>query len=139
MRVPRSGAFLAAALFLSLGLGACSSKASTTSTTPTTVASSGSSSSAAQSSTTAAPAAAAGKISIKGFKFVPDPSSAKVGDTITVTNEDGTDHSLTATDGTFDTGVFSSGSKTFTVTKAGTFAFHCKIHNFMTGTLTVSG
>jgi plastocyanin len=140
MRVPRSGALLAAALFLSLGLGACSSKASTSSTSSTTAsAASGSTTSApAGSSTTAAPAATAGKITIQGFKFGPDPSSAKVGDTITVTNQDGTDHSLTATDGSFDTGVFSSGSKTFTVSKAGTFAFHCKIHNFMTGTLTVS-
>ncbi|MDQ1358878.1 MAG: hypothetical protein QOJ52_489 [Acidimicrobiaceae bacterium] len=137
MRVPRSGALVAAAVFLSLGLGACSSKSSTTSTSSTTTAASGSSSSA-PSPTTGAPSAATGKITIQGFKFVPDPSSAKVGDTITVTNADGTDHSLTATDGSFDTGVFSSGSKTITLSKAGTFSIHCRIHNFMTGTITVS-
>ncbi len=141
MHVPRSGALLAAALILSAGLGACSSKSSTSSTTTTSAASgaSGSTTSVAGgTSTTAAATAAAGKITIQGFKFVPDPSKAKVGDTVTVTNQDGTDHSLTATDGSFDTGVFSSGSKTFTVSKAGTFSFHCKIHNFMTGTLTVT-
>jgi plastocyanin len=129
---------LAAALILSAGLGACSSKSSTSSTTTTSSASGSSTSAAGGTSTTAAATAAAGKITIQGFKFVPDPSTAKVGATVTVTNQDGTDHSLTATDGSFDTGVFSSGSKTFTVSKAGTFSFHCRIHNFMTGTLTVT-
>jgi plastocyanin len=70
--------------------------------------------------------------------FVPTPTQAKVGQTITVTNDDSTDHSFTAVDGSFDTGVFSSGSKTITVTKAGTFAVHCRIHNFMTGSVVVS-
>jgi plastocyanin len=136
MRVPRSAAVVAAAL-LTFGLGACSSKSSTASTT-TTVASGGTGTTAAGSSTSAPAAAAAGTIDITGFKFVPSPAQAKVGDTITVTNKDGTDHSLTANDGSFDTGVFSSGSKTITLTKAGTVSIHCRIHNFMTGSIVVS-
>jgi len=89
-------------------------------------------------STTAPAATNTNSITIKGFTFKPTPAHAKVGDTITVTNSDGTDHSLTADDGSFDTGKFSSGSKTITLTKAGTFSFHCQVHNYMTGSIQVS-
>ncbi len=82
------------------------------------------------------PASAAGAsgnaIAIKDFKFAPSPLDAKVGDTITVTNDDNTDHQLKANDSSFDTGAFSSGSKTITVMTAGTFAYHCAIHDYMT-------
>ncbi len=70
--------------------------------------------------------------------YQPNPVHVKAGTTITVTNLDGTDHSLTADNGSFDTGVFSTGSKTITITKAGTYTFHCRIHNFMTGTIIAS-
>ncbi len=130
MPAPRAGA-LAAVVILSLGLGACS-KSSPSSTSNTTAPGAGSG-----SSTTAA-AGAPGTITIKNFAFVPTPQTAKVGDTITVTNQDGTNHSLTADDGSFNTGVFSSGSKTITLTKAGTFTIHCMIHSFMTGKIVVT-
>jgi plastocyanin len=77
-------------------------------------------------------------ITIRNFKFAPNPLTVKVGGTVAVTNGDGTNHSLTADDGSFDTGVFSSGSRTIQLPRAGTFTFHCKIHNFMTGTVDVS-
>ena len=80
----------------------------------------------------------AAAITIKSFSFSPNPLVAKVGDTVTVTNLDGTNHTVTAIDGSFDTGPFSAGSKTFRLTKAGTFNFHCNIHNFMTGVIQVS-
>ncbi|MDQ6614188.1 MAG: cupredoxin domain-containing protein [Actinomycetota bacterium] len=134
MRVPRSGAITAVVL-LTLGAGACG-KSSTTSSTTTSGAAAATTTSGG-AATTAAPAGAAGTISIKNFMFQPNPAQAKVGDTITVTNVDGTNHSLTAIDGSFDTGVFSSGSKTIKLTKAGTFAIHCMIHNFMMGSVVV--
>src|SRR4051812_11194361 len=68
-------------------------------------------------------------VTIKGIAFNPTSLTAKVGDTITVKNEDGFDHSFTADDGSFDTGKFSSGAKTVTVNKAGTVAFHCVVHS----------
>jgi plastocyanin len=83
-------------------------------------------------------AVAASGITIRSFKFVPNPVTVKVGATVGVTNDDGTNHSLTADDGTFDTGVFSTGSKTIQLTRAGTFKFHCQVHNFMTGTINVT-
>ena len=95
-----------------------------------------------QSSTPAGGANSAGTtgtaITIKDFTFSPTPLHAKVGDTITVTNDDNTAHQLTANDSSFDTGAFSSGSKTITVAKAGTFAYHCAIHDYMTGVIQVA-
>jgi plastocyanin len=78
-------------------------------------------------------------ITIKDFKFSPTPLNAKVGDTITVTNQDGTDHELKANDGSFDAGRFATGSKTFAVSKTGTFAYHCDVHDYMTGVIQVAG
>jgi len=91
--------------------------------------------------TLAAPTTGAGtSITIKGFAFEPVELKATAGDTITVTNSDGTDHSLTAVDGAFDTGRFSGGTKTFKVDKAGRFEFKCEVHSFMPhGFIQVSG
>jgi plastocyanin len=117
-------------------LGACSSskKTSTSSTTTTPYGAGATTTTAGGSSSTADVTA----IAIKGFKFSPSPAHVKVGTTVTVTNDDSTDHSLTANDASFDTTVFSSGSKTITLSKAGTFSIHCRIHNFMTGSIVVS-
>jgi plastocyanin len=99
----------------------------------------GSGSSASTSSSPASAASTAGTtIAIKDFKFAPTPLNAKVGDSITVTNEDNTAHQLKANDSSFDTGSFSSGSKTIIVMTAGTFAYHCAIHDYMTGVIQVS-
>ena len=78
-------------------------------------------------------------ITIKNFVFSPNPLAAKVGDTITITNDDGTDHSVTADDRSFDTGRFASGSRTITVSHAGTVTFHCQVHPSMTGVIQVAG
>ncbi len=56
----------------------------------------------------------------------------KVGDTITVDNKDSAEHTVTARDKSFDTGRFASGTKTFTVAKAGRFEYVCDVHPFMT-------
>jgi plastocyanin len=61
----------------------------------------------------------------------------------------GKPHTLTADDGSFDTGVVTPGAEggrfagtnaTFTVTKPGTYNFHCEVHpTIMKGTMTVVG
>ncbi|MDQ3640659.1 MAG: cupredoxin domain-containing protein [Actinomycetota bacterium] len=77
--------------------------------------------------------ASAGKtITISNFEFAPEVLEVKVGDTITVDNKDSAEHTLTAKDKSFDTGRFASGTKTFTVTKAGRFEYVCDVHPFMT-------
>jgi len=79
------------------------------------------------------PAAGGGgkTVTISNFEFMPDTINAKVGDTITVDNKDSAEHSVTAADKSFDTGRFASGTKTFTVTKAGRIEYMCIVHPFM--------
>jgi len=63
------------------------------------------------------------------------------GATVTWTNSDPTTH--TTTSDKADTQQWDSGnlmpnaSYAVTFTKPGTYAFHCDIHNYMTGTITV--
>jgi plastocyanin len=94
------------------------------------------------------PAAASGAsvhIVIKNFAFVPAHPTVKPGERIVVTNEDGVAHTFTAMPGSSPQGSFNSGDidpgATGTVTApstAGSYAFYCSIHPFMTGALTVS-
>jgi plastocyanin len=80
------------------------------------------------------------EITIKDFTYSPNPLEAKVGDTITVKNDDGSAHTLTADDDSVDTGNIAGGaSGTVEMEKAGTLAYHCNIHgNTMAGTIEVS-
>jgi plastocyanin len=78
-------------------------------------------------------------IVIKNFAFSPTPLRVKAGATVTVTNNDSAAHTLTADKGAFDTGVLDGGKQmTITIDKAGTYAYHCDIHNYMTGEVVAS-
>jgi plastocyanin len=79
-------------------------------------------------------------ITIKDFAFSPTPLKAKAGATITVKNNDGTTHTFSANDNSFDTGEIAGGASA-TVTlpaKAGTVAYHCNIHSSMKGSIQVT-
>ena len=79
-------------------------------------------------------------ITIRSFAFSPTPLRVKAGTTIRVANADGTTHTLTADNGSFDTGNVDGGATaTITVPSPGRFTYHCDIHNYMTGTIQVSG
>ena len=55
-----------------------------------------------------------------------------------MSNLDGATHTLTARDGSFDTGELGGGKTAFiTLNTTGTFPYYCKIHNYMTGTVVV--
>ena len=100
-------------------------------------------SSAAPSSAAASASAAAGgagAVTIKGFAFGPATIDAKVGDTITWTNQDSVPHTVTLDDKSVDSGNI-NGNATYqhAFTQAGTFTYHCSIHPAMKGTVTVSG
>ena len=72
----------------------------------------------------------------QGLPVLADPTSVTAGATVTVTNDDGTVHTLTADDGKFDTGDLDGGaSGTITIDEPGTYAYFCDIHNYMTGTI----
>jgi len=75
-------------------------------------------------------------IAIKNFQFSPNPIVVPVGTAVTVTNDDGTAHTVTADDKKFDTGQLGGGAKgSITIAAPGKYTYHCDIHNYMTGTL----
>ncbi|TMD06380.1 MAG: amidase [Chloroflexi bacterium] len=89
------------------------------------------------SSAPSGPAAAA--VTIKNFAFSPTPLTVRTGTKVTWTQQDSTVHTVTAVDGSFDSGNLSQGqsfSRTFST--AGTFMYRCNIHQYMTATVVVS-
>ena len=77
-------------------------------------------------------------VTISNFKFAPATLNVANGTSVTVTNDDSTTHTATADDGGFDTGNLDPGaSKTITLSKPGSYAYHCDIHPFMKGTIVV--
>jgi plastocyanin len=74
-------------------------------------------------------ATAASTVTIKDFKFTPQPVQAKVGDVIAWSNQDSAPHSATMDDGSCDTKTIDPG-KTMALkfTAAGTYTYHCSIH-----------
>jgi len=87
-----------------------------------------------------------GDVSIKsgGNEYHPDTIHVQVGDTVTWTNNDrtllGTNHTVTADDGSFDSGVIGERTSfSYTFTTPGSFGYHCSIHAGMNGTVVVQG
>ena len=106
---------------LALGLAACSSSSKSSSSTP------------------AATSGGDAQITIdSSFTFKTTP--VKAGSTVTVKNESGTNHTVTSdTAGAFNVALDANGTATFTAPdKPGSYPFHCNIHSFMHGTLTVT-
>jgi plastocyanin len=88
---------------------------------------------------TAQSAATPNTVNIKNFSFSPNPITVKAGAPIAVVNDDNVTHTFTANGGAFGTGdIGSSHRDRVTVGRAGTYAYHCEIHPFMTGTVRVS-
>jgi plastocyanin len=79
-------------------------------------------------------------VSIVDFAFQPASVEIATGGTVTWTNTGQAPHTVTADDGSFDSGTLSPGatfSQTFAT--AGTFTYHCNIHPQMTATVIVGG
>ena len=94
-------------------------------------------------STSPAPAGSGGgggpAVSIENFAFAPKGLTVKVGTTVTWTNQDSSIHTATGDRQEFDTGNLAQGKAgQFTFTSAGSYSYHCTIHNYMTGTITVT-
>jgi plastocyanin len=99
-------------------------------------------SASANSSGSSAHAASGGSssaVKISNFKFAPASVTVKPGARVTATNLDSAPHTATADDGhSFDTGTLAQGaSQTISVSKPGSYPYHCTIHPFMHGTLVV--
>ena len=102
---------------------------------------SSSSSTAAPGSSTAAGAGRTG-VTIQKFAFGPATVSVKFGTAVVWTNQDDTQHTATSDPGaptSFDTGNISHGNTAvFTFQTPGSYPYHCSIHTYMKGTITVT-
>ena len=71
-----------------------------------------------------------------------DPSTLEIakGDTVQWTNKMGMEHTVSSDDGSsFDSEeIAPNGTFSYTFDTSGSFPYHCKIHEFMTGTITVA-
>jgi len=103
----------------------------------------GDNSSSSSSSTPAASSSSSsgGGVAIKmaNIAFDPKDVTVKVGQKITWTNDDSTDHNVTADSGAdFKSKDFGKGATfDFTPDKAGTIKYECTLHPGMTATVTV--
>ena len=78
------------------------------------------------------------KVDMEDFYFEPANAAIQPGDTIMWVNEGNTPHTVTADDGSFDSGTLQPGeSYSHTFQSAGMVPYHCSIHPFMTGSVTV--
>ncbi|MDZ7733991.1 MAG: cupredoxin family copper-binding protein [Acidimicrobiia bacterium] len=93
---------------------------------------------ATETTTTVSRAEGVLDLEIVDYAYQPTVDEISVGETITWTNRDEFEHTTTADDGTWDSGPLAEGGS-FEVTfdEPGTYAYHCDIHNFMTGEIVV--
>jgi plastocyanin len=78
-------------------------------------------------------------VSISVSTYKPATITVAPGTTVTWTNDDPVVHTVTADDGSWDSGNLSQ-SQTFTKTfeTAGTYTYHCTVHPWMVGTVIVT-
>ena len=79
-------------------------------------------------------------ISMKNSVFTPGTLQVNINSTVTWVNDDNMVHTVTANDGSFDSGDIAPGAKfmhSFTTT--GTFNYHCVHHTGMVGTIISTG
>lgn len=82
--------------------------------------------------------AATVQIQIKGMNFHPDRVTVAPGTTVTWTNDDSFAHTATSDTKLWDSGLLQPGkSFSHTFDRPGSFPYHCAVHTFMTGTVTV--
>ncbi|MFF4508499.1 cupredoxin family copper-binding protein [Streptomyces sp. NPDC001401] len=80
-------------------------------------------------------------VAVKNFAFAPATLTVKAGTTVTWTNQDTDAHTVTSHNagGPLRSPALGTGkSYSYTFTKAGSYAYLCTIHPFMTATVTVT-
>jgi plastocyanin len=89
----------------------------------------------------AAAPVAGNRVAIKNFAFAPAALTVPVGTSVTWTNQDSDAHTVTSngSGGPLNSKALGHGDTfSHTFTRAGTFAYLCSIHPFMTATVTVT-
>lgn len=78
-------------------------------------------------------------VSIKNMAFSITSLTVTAGTKVTWTNNDGIDHTVTADDGSFDSGnIAPGGTFNHTFSTAGTLNYHCAIHSMMKASVIVN-
>jgi plastocyanin len=95
----------------------------------------------ATSTTASKPAAATVEVTMKDIRFVPHNITAKVGQKIVWTNNDGAPHNVTATEGAdFASETINNGQTyEYTPAKAGVIQYICTLHSGQDGEIRVAG
>lgn len=81
------------------------------------------------------------KIDVKDFAFKPENATVKAGTKVTWTFSDNADHNIEPVGGTEPTkspDLKDGATHSVTFATPGTFKYRCGIHNYMTGTVTVT-
>jgi plastocyanin len=95
---------------------------------------------AAPDTSVAAPGGPTTTAGIKTLAFQPSRIEITTGTTVAWTNNDPLQHSVTATDHSFDSGLIAPGATwRHTFTQPGTYPFSCQPHPFMKGVVIVKG
>jgi plastocyanin len=85
-----------------------------------------------------ASASAAAVVDTKNFAYAPATITIHPGQTVTFKNSDTIAHTVTAADKSFDSGNMDQGATwSHIFAKAGTYAYVCAYHSYMTGTVIV--
>ena len=85
------------------------------------------------------PNAAGGpQLTIENFNFTPADITVAPGTTVTWTNNDDVEHTVTSSTNAFGSSAIETGNSfSFTFTQPGAYSYFCSIHPFMTGRVTV--
>ena len=119
--------------------GCGSTKKDTSSASPSTAAAPSTSTGASTGTSSSSAAGSVVKVEMKNIMFNPATVTAKVGQTVEWTNNDGVPHTVTAkTDGIDSSPINPGATFKFKVTKAGTINYACTIHPGQKGTLKVT-
>jgi plastocyanin len=79
-------------------------------------------------------------VTIQNFAFAPPNLTIATETTVTWSNADQSTHTVTADDKSFDAGNLAPGNSfSFRFQRAGTYAYHCNIHQYMRAVITVTG
>jgi plastocyanin len=132
------GLFWAAMCLVAALATACGGSSNTTQEPQTGTATATASATGTAEATSAPAAAGAATMTLANMSFGA-PITVPPGASITIKNDDSAEHSVTSdTAGKFDVEVDGGEQKTLTApTEPGEYAFHCKYHSSMHGTLTV--
>lgn len=114
------------------------SPSTATVSTATTAATSNATTSIATSSPNPSTSAASQTVVMQGFTFQPASITIQTGASVTWRNDDSVSHQIVSNTNAFSSPVLNAGgSYTHVFDQAGTYSYHCGIHPYMTGTITV--